>query len=270
MQAISTIPVPVKSQLSSQLGENQSKEYPLANGDELPELTEGEIMEYRIQKKYRLEREAKRVAYQKSLMQPLYPTIQSTEDFLLYCQQRTGQNITIDQENAQVINLLSHYFAGIDCQLNPMKGILLYGNIGTGKTTLMRLMQEAPHASFAIESAQEIINEYAADGVQVIEKYSRLIYNNNTASRYFGNREIGLCIDDIGTETEAANFGNRKNVVAEILSMRYAQLHGPTTHLTTNLTPAELKEAYGARIYDRLREMFNVVEFPHTAQSRRQ
>jgi DNA replication protein DnaC len=243
------------------------------DGSQLPELTEEEILEFRTQKYYALLRETKRREYNAQLTAPQFPTITTPEQFLDYCETRLQTMIDIDEHNQHVILTLASYFSGLRNQhtegMDFEKGILLFGNVGTGKTTLMRLMCECPHAPFQIVSAQEVVNEYQKkDGVQILESYTRLTHNP-VGGRYFGNRNIGLCIDDVGTETEGRSFGNQKNVVGELIMSRYANLRGPYTHLTTNATREELKAYYGLRAYDRMKEMFNVVAFPKDAESRR-
>lgn len=241
--------------------------------NDLPELTAEEILEFRKQKLYAMQRESKRAEYLAKLAAPVFPTITAPEQFIDYCESRLQTMIDIDDNNRAVVLKLASYFSGLQNEhtagMDFNKGILLFGNVGTGKTTLMQLMCESAHAPFQITSAQDIVNEYQKkDGVLLIEEFTRLIHNP-ISGRYFGNRNIGLCIDDIGTETEGRSYGNQKNVVGEVIMSRYANLRGPFTHLTTNATRDELKSYYGLRVYDRMREMFNIVSFPINAESRR-
>lgn len=57
--------------------------------------------------------------------------------------------------------------------------------------------------------------------------------------------------------------------MGEILLLRYAKCPGPYTHVTTNNTTDEFLDMYGVRVYDRMREMYNIVEWPADAESRR-
>lgn len=242
-------------------------------GEILPELTEEEILEFRRQKLYAIQREAKRAEYIAKLNGPQFPSISTPGEFLNYCEARLQTIIDIDDDNREVVMKLASYFGGLRNEftegMNFDKGILLFGNVGTGKTTLMQLMCESVHAPFQIAYAQDIVNDYQKkDGVNLIESYSQLVYNP-VSGKYFGNRHIGLCIDDIGVETEARSYGNSKNVIGEVIAARYANLRGPFTHLTTNATTDELRAYYGPRVYDRMREMFNIVSFAPDAESRR-
>ena len=70
----------------------------------------------------------------------------------------------------------------------------------------------------------------------------------------------GLCIEDLGTEHEKNNFGNKANVVGNILELRYEKkLYGTILHGTTNLTVKQIQEFYGNRALSRMREMFNYI-----------
>lgn len=240
--------------------------------NDLPELTAEEILEFRKQKLYAMQRESKRAEYLSKMMAPKFPTISTPGQFVDYCEARLQTIVDIDDDNRLVVMKLASYFAGLRNKftedLDFDKGIMLYGRVGTGKTTLMQLMCESVHAPFYMVAAQEIVNRYQQEGVSCLNDLSGLQYNH-VSQKYFGNRHLGLCIDDIGTETEGKSYGNQKNVVGEIIMLRYQTLKGPFTHLTTNATRDELKAYYGLRVYDRMREMFNIVSFPINAESRR-
>ena len=61
-------------------------------------------------------------------------------------------------------------------------------------------------------------------------------------------------LPNLGTEpSDSVHFGSRRDAVAELLYSRYDKKL--VTHFTTNLTALELKDRYGERITDRLREM---------------
>jgi len=52
-----------------------------------------------------------------------------------------------------------------------------------------------------------------------------------------------------------------------ILAHRYELLveQGMITHATTNLDSTEMEARYGNRLRSRMRQMFNLVAFPHTS-----
>jgi DNA replication protein DnaC len=55
----------------------------------------------------------------------------------------------------------------------------------------------------------------------------------------------------------------------EVLTQRYKNGLFTSTHVTTNLSAEQIKELYGVRVADRMREMFNLISFPENAKSRR-
>ena len=63
-----------------------------------------------------------------------------------------------------------------------------------------------------------------------------------------------LAIDDLGIEPrELLVFGNVCTPIVDLITDRYEQQR--VTHITTNLTPGQIREHYGDRIADRLNEM---------------
>ncbi len=145
------------------------------------------------------------------------------------------------------------------------KGLFLWGNIGVGKTTLLKIVKEfcripgirpakrlgpiigAPY-SFAIKSVHEVLEDYQ-------QKAERL-------GEYAENPY--LAIDDIGSEAkETSRYGTVKNVIDELLQRRYDKFCADnefTTHLTANISPEQLARHYSERTYDRCIEMFNFIE----------
>lgn len=131
------------------------------------------------------------------------------------------------------------------------KGLWLYGGVGCGKTELMKLFRENPVENFGVVESIKIADMYKDKeiGVQVIENYSRA---------------KSICFDDIGTEIESgesSNFGNRKNVIGEIILRHYAINDEKKFryHFTTNLNAEQVGQLYGPRVRSRIREMCNII-----------
>lgn len=139
----------------------------------------------------------------------------------------------------------------------PERGLWLWGNIGTGKSTLalalkqvcriVRDSNDPPcHPSWRIVSAGEICRGYQKDGGKGLQPYID---------------SLSLCIDDLGTENSLTNhYGTAVNVVADLLMARYDLRRTHLTHVTTNISPRQIAQLYGERVYDRCREMFNFIE----------
>lgn len=184
--------------------------------------------------------------------------------------EKASKQFTFDEFNKQIIWELCQYFTGDDrTKLNPYKGILLYGPIGCGKTAIMNFFRHNQTNSFQIVSCADIAKDYAKDGHVAIYRFKNSIPSNDKHLTY-GQQDIGVCFDDMGTEVEKKHYGNEANVMAEIIFSRYPNkgLHSKT-HFTTNCNIEVLTERYGDRVRSRLREMVNVVTFADSAPDRR-
>ena len=128
-------------------------------------------------------------------------------------------------------------------------GLLLYGTIGSGKTTLMETIIKAltilaPEIRKYRQSAIDITNEAKRD----TDKFNDI------------KKCEMLFIDDLGEEPLIVkNFGNEISPIVELLYYRYdKQLF---TIITTNLLDDQIAPTYGERIKDRFNEMFDRVYF---------
>ncbi len=182
--------------------------------------------------------------------------------------------VTIDEHNQEIIGLLCQYFAGDPAfekdGRSLAKGLILFGGVGVGKTTLMRLFQRNQIASYLIFMCRAIEDEFSQVGDKALKQFGTYTHPKNISSNQFGHTVYGICFDDLGTEPLSKFYGKDTNVMAEIILNRYDnELPNTMTHLTTNLTVEEIKHRYGSRVSDRMREMFNLMEFPSGAPSRR-
>jgi DNA replication protein DnaC len=227
----------------------------------------------------RLAREAKhyhqqRVRYQEELNRPRPLANYTAEEYY-----KAFTNIfPIDEEQekeySKIVKVLCAYFSNdprfktVQSKLD--KGILLFGGVGVGKTTLLQAFRQNMAFSYRIISCRDIEAEFSEGGEAVIRKYSfnfKVPVNSNP----YGHQEIGYCFDDLGTETSVSkHYGKAKNVMSEILLNRYDNgLDGRATHITTNLSEKEIEEVYGTRVIDRIRGSYNIIAFPENAKSRR-
>lgn len=165
-------------------------------------------------------------------------------------------NFQIDESNKYIISNLFNYFNDIPGEYDLNKGLWLYGDVGTGKSSLMKVFSEYMKVwfnGFKIHICDKVSNEYAMSG-----SLDEFTYNENGYIGY----PVWMCFDELGRETIPANhFGTKLNVMQHILHIRYSlwQSTRLKTFVTTNSGPKNIEENYGDFIRDRTREMFNII-----------
>lgn len=181
----------------------------------------------------------------------------------------------LDENNEEVFDLLCHYFVnseafeskaaqlGID---NPHleKGIMLAGNFGSGKTWLMKLFAKNKKMPYFMRSAKRIAQEYLqSETKEIPQEYLKPFKNAVNDASVFYQPLSGLCIDDLGSEDIKNNFGNKTNVIGDLIEQRYfKEFYGVFLHGSTNLSGQELKTFYGERVVSRMKQVFNFIELP--------
>lgn len=238
-----------------------------------PNLPQTDVSETGSSDARKLEQVARAKAAINKLKTPLYPSITTAGELLAHVINRgcelfrnniIDQPFLLDGDNLDTYQQLAAYFSGDfntwSCKLNPKKGLLIFGGYGCGKSVAMRLFASNPIRSFRLISGRAISESFRLNG-DVCEYKHR--FGNQCSGKFFGQKEIGLCIDDLGAERIDGRYYGNGFSLGDLLQDRYdnPQLRA-WTHATTNATKDELREAYGPRVYDRLREMFNVLEFP--------
>lgn len=178
----------------------------------------------------------------------------------------------------QILKLLLLYFAGQEEFISMynkiyeregtlQKGILLIGSVGSGKSLIFEIFKlytsRILHKnSYQIFQSNDIIDGLNIQGKIYFNKFSYNRSNNNTLC------PITCYIDDIGSRNEIVNYyGSEYNTIQELITIRYNIFtkYRKLTHLSTNLYPNKLKEIYGERLIDRMREMFNIIELNGTS-----
>lgn len=140
------------------------------------------------------------------------------------------------------------------------KGLLLFGNVGVGKSHIMMVFQKLfakyqPHR-FVIIPTNEVVDKYEAIKTPEDRQLFYKIHTNST-----------ILFDDLNSEKMANNYGH-VNIMKEIILRRNTL--NKKTHLTMNPLPGfendingsllKLGDNYDQRMVDRLYEMFNIIE----------
>jgi DNA replication protein DnaC len=174
-----------------------------------------------------------------------------------------GEHYILNVNEAALLMKLKAYFGrneeeAIKQDIDLSKGILLTGAIGVGKTSLMHIFRASltRHWRYLIKPCAEISYEYIQNGPTIIFDYSRNSFNIKHNART-------ICFDDLGLEPQASFFGNKANIMREIILARYYyyQSDNMLTHFTTNLGATQIEERYGIEVRSRLREMCNFISF---------
>lgn len=205
-----------------------------------------------------------------------YTAPQMQNHFLRQYEAMKGVRYELDEYTQPIIHALCLYFTDdvaferLGDGYSLSKGILLQGNVGCGKSSVMRVFQENQKQSFAFKSCVDISREFSQEGYKMFQKYANPQVNRYQQS-FFGQANLGWCFDDLGFETTGRHYGKSANVMLEIIQSLYddnTRMKG-MVHFTTNLTADDIKEAYGTRISSRLREMLNVLDYSPDAPDRR-
>jgi DNA replication protein DnaC len=150
-----------------------------------------------------------------------------------------------DEDIKSYINLASKWLTGEE----DKTGMLLCGNCGNGKTTMMHAIRNLINNLQAIDQWNEKIYVRPIEAVDMVK-----IIKNERSWEDLKQVPV-LAIDDLGLEpAEIMNYGNVITPAVELLSHRYNEQL--MTIVTTNLDPSQIKQKYGVRISDRFREMF--------------
>ena len=135
--------------------------------------------------------------------------------------------------------------------------IILSGNCGTGKTTLMNAV------SRLIEALRWNGNYNQSTGLKIVPRGAKKVFatevNKNTFELLQDWQGV-LMIDDFGIEPISNNdFGTIKTPMIDFIMHRYEERF--PIIFSTNLCVDDIKKRYGDRITDRFRERASLIKF---------
>lgn len=157
-------------------------------------------------------------------------------------------DVELSDRQIQLIGEVARWITDYDSK----PWLLIIGYVGNGKTTILR-------------AVGKLIERLYGGGGQFAENLN-IVNARDYADK--DNVELGgakaqrtcrlLAIDDLGTEPLSTNiFGNIDTPMVDLFYHRYEARK--FTILSTNLLPEDLRERYKGRVYDRLREMSEVI-----------
>lgn len=138
------------------------------------------------------------------------------------------------------------------------KGILLFGNFGTGKTDLLNLLGQY----FISINSPEMFRS------GVVWKFGNLFTDKGFDALKPLEKRCNWFLDELGLKTEAGEFkewafhySTKVLIGSEIIRIRHELFKnwGIKTHFTTNMTPTEIRETYGGQAWSRLVQMCNFI-----------
>lgn len=129
--------------------------------------------------------------------------------------------------------------------------LLLTGNIGAGKTTLALSLCNVIDTFNSYSSCFRCVKATAVVNAARDEEEGRFDHIK-MAKRLF--------IDDLGIEPAMSKvYGNETTPIVDLLYFRYDRML--PTIIATNLSIGEIRDKYGDRVFDRIRETFAVMQF---------
>jgi len=202
--------------------------------------------------------------YQKPDAELLFNQFKSAASLLI------KREFEIDVFNQELIKRLCLYFAADprveEYGMSLQKGLMLAGGTGSGKTTIMKAFRSNPMQSFKLINCRTVGYNFSVNGFEEIRSYSKA---ETMPINQFGQSDLGICFDDLGTDEERKHYGDKINALTEVLLNRYDTIPFTKTHITTNLNADMIEAIYGSRIRSRLREMFNLINLGNNTPDRR-
>ncbi len=159
---------------------------------------------------------------------------------------------SVCEEQARAIRNLIAYFSGNPCELDQTKGIYLYGNVGSGKSMLMRMFAE-----FTAGTSFEFYYTDFEIELSLIKADANRPYLENL-------RQSNRCFDEVGMSSAEVNrYGNHADVLNEVIYHRNYRFttYRQKTHIVTNISPADISQILNERNVSRAGAMMQPVAY---------
>lgn len=161
-------------------------------------------------------------------------------------ERKSDDELILTDENRHIIGQVALWYSWDErFKGDVRKGLMIRGNVGTGKSLIVQALCEIIRAYEILVPcllhATELSDLYTRDDIDGIDRAKKRSYT---------------IIDDVGVEAvETKSYGNIKEPFNDVFDYRYR--NNKRTIITTNLTPSEIENTYGTRIIDRFRECMN-------------
>jgi len=149
------------------------------------------------------------------------------------------------------------------------KGLLIVGFFGNGKSSIMKVLSKSMRyyrmpIQFGFYNMHDLVIKYETLGsAEKSAEADKRHFYDMICDKY------PICLDDVKKE-RIANYYGKANLVKDIIEKRYDK--NARTYITCNYREndtegniddalIEFGEKYGSHIYDRLFEMFNIIQF---------
>ena len=118
------------------------------------------------------------------------------------------------QEIKEAVELpLTHPELYEEMGIKPPKGVILYGEPGTGKTLLAKAVANQTNATFLRIVGSELIQKYAGEGPKLVRELFRLAEENSPSIVFIDE------IDAVGTKRYDSNSGGEKEIQRTMLEL---------------------------------------------------
>jgi DNA replication protein DnaC len=156
------------------------------------------------------------------------------------------------------------------------KGLLIIGDYGNGKTTIMQCFEILFKKNFEIAMTEnwDTLKDWqnlrfkSSKSHDIVTEFETLMNIESKDNFYKKYSQFRYYFDDVKKEKTASNYG-KTEIIKELIEKRYDKK--AKTFITCNYKEGcsnDLQEAlvefgdrYGGHFYDRLFEMFNIIEF---------